>query len=381
MKTYIVVLDSLGIGELPDAEKYGDRGSNTLKSITVSEKFSADTLASLGLFNIDGIDFGAPAEAPKGAYCRLAELSNAKDTVCGHWEMCGIISEKPLPTFPEGFPKEIIDKFSALTGRKILCNLPYSGTQVINDYGDEHEKTGALIVYTSADSVFQIAANEEVVPIKQLYEYCEAAREMLCGEYAVGRVIARPYRIIDGKRVRTHNRHDYALKPPQTTLLDILKSNGKDVISIGKISDIFSGSGITESIKTAGNDDGMEKLISVARRAWDGLCFVNLVDFDAVYGHRNDTDGYAEAISRFDSQLKTFLSYLGEDDVVFLTSDHGCDPATDSTDHSREYAFLIMYGKNIKPINYGTRNTFADIGKTVARLLNVDNSLVGQSLL
>ena len=379
-RIFLIVLDSFGIGALPDADEYGDKDSNTFKSCFLQKGFSVPTLKKLGLFNIDGVDFGEKEKKPTAAFGRLREASKGKDTTTGHWEICGIISQKAMPTYPNGFPKEIIDEFSRLTGRGVLCNKPYSGTKVIADYGKEHLKTGALIVYTSADSVFQIAAHESIVPPEKLYEYCKTARKLLCGENAVGRVIARPF---EGEYPfnRTARRHDFSLAPPEKTLLDCISENGLDVISVGKIYDIFAGKGIGESYPTKSNEDGMEKTEALLQKDFHGLCFVNLVDFDMVYGHRNDAAGYARAVSAFDRWLSVFLKKIGDTDVVIITADHGCDPLTQSTDHSREYIPLLIYGKNIKPCNLGTRETYADIGKTVAELLEVKNDIAGKSFI
>ena len=378
-RVFLIVLDSFGIGELPDASEYGDKGSNTLKSCFLQKDFYVPTMKRLGLFNIDGVDFGEKTENPAAAYGRLKEASKGKDTTTGHWEICGIISEKAMPTYPDGFPQEILDEFSLLTGRGILCNKPYSGTKVIADYGEEHLRTGALIVYTSADSVFQIAAHESIVPPEQLYEYCKIARRLLCGDHAVGRVIARPF---EGELPfkRTARRHDFSLEPPKKTLLNYLSESGLDVISVGKIYDIFAGKGITESHPTKSNADGMKQTSDLLKRDFHGLCFVNLVDFDMVYGHRNDAVGYAKALTEFDGWLSDFLKNINDDDVVMITADHGCDPLTESTDHSREYIPLLIYGKTIKPINLGTRETYADIGKTVGELFGLDCDISGESL-
>lgn len=380
-RVFLIVLDSLGIGELPDADRYNDEGSNTLKAISESKKFNISTLNRLGMFNIDGVDSVSGTDKSEAAYGRFAEKSQGKDTTIGHWEISGLISEKPLPTYPDGFPDEVISEFEKRTGTGVLCNKPYSGTQVIADYGEEHMKTGKLIVYTSADSVFQIAAHEEIVPVEKLYEYCSIAREMLVGEHGVGRVIARPFVGEVGNFTRTSNRHDFSLVPPRGTLLDVLKNAGKDVIAVGKISDIFAGRGVTEKITTKGNADGMAKTLECADKDFEGLCFVNLVDFDMLYGHRNDVDGYAQALTDFDKWLPEFMDKMLEGDVLMITSDHGCDPSTPSTDHSREYTFLIMYGEKIKPVNLGTQNSFANIGKTIADIFGIENKLDGESFI
>ena len=379
-RVFLIVLDSFGIGEMPDSEKYNDKGSNTLLSIRKSEYFNALNLTNLGLFNIDGV--GGGVDNPSGAYGRIGESSNGKDTTVGHWEIAGIVSKKPLPTYPNGFPKEVISKFEELTGKKVLCNKPYSGTEVIKDYGKEHIKTGDLIVYTSQDSVFQIASHEDVVPVKELYRYCEIARELLTGEHSVGRVIARPF-TGEYPFVRTANRHDYSLLPPSDTMLNYLKNSGYDVIGVGKINDIFASSGITESYKTKDNLDGINKTIELTKKDFNGLCFVNLVDFDSKYGHRNDVDGYAKAISEFDEFLPNIIKGLNSNDILIITADHGCDPSTVSTDHSREYVPILVYGNTIKGgVNLNTRNTFSDIAKTILEYFNIKESeLSGSSFL
>lgn len=381
-RVFLIVLDSFGIGELPDAADYGDVGSNTLAAIAKSAKFDMPNMASLGFFNIDGVGCKPAADKPKGAFARLTERSKGKDTTIGHWEIAGIYSPKPLPTFPQGFPQELLDKFSQATGRGVLCNKPYSGTQVITDYGREHVETGKLIVYTSADSVFQIAAHESVVPVETLYEYCRIARELLTGDYAVGRVIARPFEGEYPNFKRTTNRHDFSLLPPQPTMLDALKENGHDVIAVGKINDIFAGRGVTKSIHTTGNADGMQKTLALSGEDFSGLCFVNLVDYDMLYGHRNDIEGYAAAATAFDRWLPSFIEKMRSDDILMITADHGCDPSTPSTDHSREYTPLIIYGAPVKPgANLGTRPTFADISATILDYLGTANNGTGQSTL
>ena len=365
MRVFLTVLDSFGIGELSDAEKFGDKGSNTLKACFKSGKLNIPNMARLGLFNIDGIDYGDRENSPIGAYGKMLEKSNGKDTTVGHWEIAGVVSQEPLPTYPNGFPDEVINEFEKKTGRKVLCNKPYSGTDVIRDYGEEHLKTGNLIVYTSADSVFQVAAHESIVPIEELYRYCHIARELLQGKHGVGRIIARPF---EGEYPfkRTSRRHDYSLTPPAKTMPDIMKEKGFDVISVGKIFDIFAGQGFTESYPTANNEDGMDKTLGIAKRDFNGLCFVNLVDFDMVYGHRNDLQGYARAMTAFDKRLGELLPLLKEDDLLIITADHGCDPVTPSTDHSREYTPMLAYGEKLKKgVNLGVRDSFADIGSTI----------------
>ncbi len=330
-RVFLIVLDSVGIGEMPDSAQYGDEGSNTLAACTRSDKLDIPNLRQMGIFNIQGVGCGTPVEHPTGAVARLAEASKGKDTTIGHWEISGVISPKPLPTYPDGFPMELLEEFSRRTGRGWLCNKPYSGTQLLTDYGREHVETGKLIVYTSADSVFQIAAHEDVVPVPELYRCCEIARELLCGEHGVGRVIARPFVGTYPDYTRTPNRHDYSLQPPGDTVLDAIKAAGLDCIGVGKINDIFAGRGITEFVRTKSNADGMEKTFGYARKDFHGLCFVNLVDFDMVYGHRNDVEGYAGALTQFDRQLGQLLPMLREDDLLIITADHGCDPSTPST--------------------------------------------------
>lgn len=380
---FLLVLDSLGIGALPDAHLYEDAGCNTLRSISGSAHFEAGNLRELGLFNIDGVTCGEAVPAPSGAFARLAEVSKGKDTTIGHWEIAGVESKRPLPTYPNGFPEEIIRAFEAATGRKTLCNLPYSGTDVIRDYGERHVQTGDLIVYTSADSVFQVAAHEDVVPIEQLYGYCEQARAILTGEHAVGRVIARPFVGRAPNFTRTSNRHDFSLAPPATTMLDELAQSGKDVLSVGKIVDIFAGRGITDFVRTRNNDDGIARTMEMLDRDFEGLCFVNLVDFDMVYGHRNDVDGYAKALASFDRALEEILAKLRAEDILMITADHGCDPGDESTDHTREYVPLLMCGKPLKPgVNLGTRRTFSDIGATILEYLGVEpQKIKGESML
>ena len=381
MRVFLIVLDSFGAGNAPDAAAFGDEGSNTFKACYNFGKLNIPNMKKLGLFNIDGVDFGEREKEPLGAYARLVEESAGKDTTIGHWEIAGIISEKPLPVFPDGFPDEVIKEFERRTGRKTLCNKPYSGTEVIKDYGAEHMKTGALIVYTSADSVFQVAANENVVPVKKLYEYCEIARDILKGDYAVGRVIARPFVGTSSENfARTSNRHDFSLLPPSKTMLDILKDNGKDVLSVGKIIDIFAGQGITEFVRTVSNADGMVKTAEFQKKDFDGLCFVNLVDFDMKYGHRNDVAGYTSALNEFDIALGDFMKNMREDDVLMLTADHGCDPSTPSTDHSRECVPLIICGNNVKSGNLGTRKGFTCIAKTILSMFNLKNTFFGEDL-
>ena len=376
-RVFIIVLDSLGIGAEPDAADFGDVGANTLRSVSAGKGFAIPHLLEAGMGNLDGVDYLPRTDKPTAALARLRERSRGKDTTIGHWELAGVVSPTPLPTYPDGFPAEVLDAFTQATGRGVLCNKPYSGTEVIKDYGEEHLKTGKLIVYTSADSVFQIAAHESLVPPEQLYEYCRAARKILQGEHGVGRVIARPF---EGEWPfrRTTNRHDFSLIPPRT-MLNAISEQGQAAIGVGKINDIFAGSGVTESMPTRGNTDGLAKTLALADRDFQGLCFVNLVDFDMLYGHRQDPDGYAAALAEFDRWLPDFLAKLGPEDAVFITADHGCDPSDQSTDHTREYVPLLALGQGIRPVNLGTRSTFADLAATVCELLGVAFETPGES--
>ena len=380
-RVFLFVLDSCGCGAMPDAAAFGDRNVNTIKRIAGSPYFKADNLLKMGLGNIDGLSFLGVEPSPTAMTARLAERSAGKDTTIGHWEIAGLISEKPLPTYPEGFPEEVLAAFSAATGRGVLCNRPYSGTDVIRDYGGEHLKTGDLIVYTSADSVFQIAAHEDIVPTEQLYDYCRAARKILTGPHAVGRVIARPF---TGAYpfTRTANRHDFSLEPPGDTLLDALKAAGKTVYAVGKIADIFADRGVTEKVYTHSNAEGMARASEALQKDFEGLCFINLVDYDMLYGHRRDIDGYARAFAAFDDFLPSFTSAMRQDDLLMITADHGCDPGyTATTDHTREYTPLIVYGKDVTPGDRGTQPTFAAIAATAAAYLGVPFSCPGKSLL
>ena len=381
-RVFLIVLDSFGIGEMEDAAAYGDYDVNTLRSVSASPFFHMPNMKRLGLFNLDGVAAPDKEEKPLGRIARLKERSKGKDTTIGHFEIAGVYSSSPLPTYPEGFPREILEEFSLACGRKVLCNKPYSGTEVIKDYGKEHMETGALIVYTSADSVFQIAAHEEIVPVEQLYEYCKIARRILTGEHGVGRVIARPFIGEPGNFTRTSRRHDYSIEPPAVTMLDQLSAAGKSVIGVGKINDIYAGKGITEYVYTSGNADGIEKTLEYLDKDFEGLCFVNLVDYDSLYGHRRDVDGYAKALSYFDENLPEIMGKLREDDILIITADHGCDPGYDkTTDHTREYVPMLMYGKKIVPENLGTRDTFADIGATVLDYFGIEPQFSGESLL
>ena len=368
-RVFIIVMDSMGVGEAPDAALFHDEGSNTLGAIRKDPHFDCPNLASLGLFNIEGV--GGGVASPTACFARMTEASMGKDTTIGHWEISGLISKDPLPTYPHGFPAEIIDEFSRLTGRGVLCNLPYSGTDVIRDYGREQLATGKLIVYTSADSVFQIAAHEDLVPVEELYRYCEIARKLLVGKHGVGRVIARPF-TGEWPYQRTPRRHDFSLEPPKKTMPDLVKEAGLASIPVGKIYDIFAGRGMSDCNRTVNNEDGMDKTMAIAERDFTGLCFVNLVDFDMTYGHRNDVPGYAAAMTAFDRRLGEFLPKMREDDYLIITADHGCDPSTPSTDHSREYTPMIFFGRKLrKGVDLGTRKTFADISATVLDILGV----------
>ncbi len=382
-RIFIIVLDSFGIGEMPDAADYGDQGANTLGAVKKSPAFRMENMKRLGLFQIEGTgcrEAGTPVPAFWGAVARMKEQSRGKDTTIGHWEISGLVSEKPLPVFPEGFPEELLEQLRKRTGRGILCNRPYSGTEVIRDYGREHLETGDLIVYTSADSVLQIAAHEELVPPEQLYAYCRAAREICRGSWGVGRVIARPFIGSWPDFTRTANRHDFSLEPPAPTMLELLKEAGKEVIAVGKINDIFAGKGITEAVRTKNNKEGIDRTLEYMKKDFEGLCFVNLVDFDMLYGHRNDRDGYAEALAYFDSRLPELEAAMREEDILMITADHGCDPDTPSTDHSREYTPLIIAGKPcLKGISLGTRSSFADIAAIVLDYFGVKIKCAGTS--
>lgn len=373
MRIFWIVLDSAGIGDAPDAALFGDEGSNTIKRCYDSGKLKVPNMKRLGLFNIDRMTYGEPVQNPEGGYARLKEESMGKDTTTGHWEMAGMISKQPFPTYPEGFPEEIIEEFEEKTRRKVLCNLPYSGTEVLKVYGKEHVETGNLIVYTSADSVFQIAAHEDVVPVETLYEYCKIARQMLQGRHAVARVIARPFTGTYPEYVRTERRHDFSLEPKEETILDAAKKAGKDVIGVGKISDIFAGKGIARTTPNHGNRKNMEKVFEIAREEFDGICYINLVDFDMLYGHRRDIAGYTNALNEFDEQLGTLLDIMKPDDNLFITADHGCDPGYKGTDHTRECVPLLYYGsEKCMERNLGIRESYADIAATIAEMLNIE---------
>lgn len=379
-RVFIIVLDSFGIGELPDAANFGDAGSNTLAAICTSKAYNTPNLAKLGLFNIEGVSCRPGVADPQGSFARMAEKSAGKDTTVGHWEIAGIISPEPMPTYPDGFPPEVIDEFVSLTGQGILCNKAASGTQVLLDYGHEHVETGKLIVYTSADSVFQIAAHEDVVPVNQLYKYCGIARGMLQGKHGVGRVIARPFAGTYPNYLRTPRRHDFSLLPPKETMLDKFMANGFDTLGVGKIYDIFAGRGVSNTCKTEGNTDGMRQTLDIMDTDFKGLCFVNLVDFDMLYGHRNNIDGYAGAVTEFDLWLSRCLAKMRRDDVLFITADHGCDPSTKSTDHSREYTPLLVCGDQVrKGADLKTRETFADLSATVLDMFSLPQETAGTS--
>ena len=374
-RAILIVLDSVGIGELPDAADFGDVGSNTLGNITKKcGGISLPNLSKLGLGKIDGINYLPVPEQVDGSYARMSEVSNGKDTITGHWELAGLQLSKPFPTYPEGFPQEVLDEFTRLTGRGVLANCAASGTEIIKQYGEEHMKTGKLIVYTSADSVFQIAAHEDLVPIDELYRICQIARDMLKDEHMVGRVIARPFVGEPGNFTRTSNRRDYSAAPASDTILDKLSQKGLDVIAVGKIEDIFSKKGITKADHTKSNMHGVDMTIDFMKQQNKGLIFTNLVDFDMLFGHRNNAQGYKEALEEFDKRLPEIIEAMKEDDVLIITADHGCDPTTESTDHSREYVPLLIYGNNIKSdVNLGTRGTFADVASTLADMFGAEN--------
>lgn len=382
-RAFIIVLDSFGIGAEPDAKEFGDGDCNTLRSISSSKEYDTPNMKKIGLFNIDGVGCGTPEAQPIGAFARLRELSRGKDTTTGHWEIAGIVSERPMPTYPDGFPPEVIAELEKAFGRKIICNKPYSGTQVIHDYGREQKETGALIVYTSADSVLQIAAHEDDVPVEQLYDYCRTARKIMQGEHGVGRIIARPYVGEYPNYTRTPRRHDFSLDPTGDTMMDALARKGFATIGVGKISDIFAGRSISRTLGiNKNNEDGMEKILKLMDEDFTGLAFVNFVDFDMQYGHRRNIDGYAKAATVFDRQLGEFMAKMKDDDILMITADHGCDPGAPGTDHTREYVPLLMYGKHVKAgLNLGTYPTFAMIGATISDMFGADLYTKGESLL
>lgn len=380
-RIFLIVLDSVGIGALPDAHLYGDEGTNTLLSCCKTGLLDIPNMIKLGLSQIEGCEYLGKSENPLASFGRCREKSKGKDTTTGHWEIAGLVLDRAFPTYPDGFPKEILDEFEKQTGRKVLCNKPYSGTEVIKDYGEQHMKTGALIVYTSSDSVFQIAAHEDIVPVETLYEYCRIARKILVGDHALGRVIARPFIGKVGEFTRTNNRRDFSVEPTGETLLDLLKKNGLDIISVGKINDIFATVGITKDTDSHGNTECMEMTLKMLEKDFNGLCFINLVDFDSSYGHRNNAVGYAEELNRFDKHLGNILPKLRDDDILIITADHGCDPGDISTDHTREYTPLLVYGKNVKPKNLGTRRSFSDIAASIAEYFGIEYNLCGISFL
>ena len=380
-RVFLIVLDSVGIGALPDAHLYSDQGTNTLLSCYKTGLLDIPNLKRMGISSIEGCEYLGKIDKPLASFGRCMEKSRGKDTTTGHWEIAGLVLDRAFPTYPDGFPKEILDEFERQTRRKVLCNKPYSGTEVIKDYGKEHMETGALIVYTSSDSVFQIAAHEDLVPPETLYEYCRIARKILVGKHSVGRVIARPFVGEVGAFVRTNNRRDFSVEPTGETVLDLLKNSGFDVISVGKINDIFACCGITKDTDSHGNTECMEMTLKMLDEDFNGLCFVNLVDFDSSFGHRNNAVGYAEELNRFDKHLGEILSKLREDDLLVITADHGCDPGDISTDHTREHTPLLVYGKNIKAQNLGTRESFCDIAATISEYLGVQYNLHGKSFM
>lgn len=386
-RAIIIVLDSVGIGELPDAADFGDVGSNTLVNIKKARpETSLPNMAALGLGNIQGEDIHllGKVDAPKGCYCKMAEKSIGKDTTTGHWEIAGIVTANPFPTYTEtGFPKEIMDAFEAAIGTKTLGNYSASGTEIIKELGEEHMKTGYPIVYTSADSVFQIAAHEEIIPLDRLYEICGIARKILTGEHGVARVIARPFVGTPAEGfTRTKNRKDFSLEPTGVTILDLAKEKGMEVVAIGKIEDIFEHRGMTKTDHTTNNADGIEKTIQYMKEEFEGILFTNLVDTDMVYGHRNDVEGYAGALEYFDGKLPEIMAQLKEDDILIVTADHGCDPTTPSTDHSREYVPVLICGEKVKEgVDLGIRKGFTDLGQTVADYLGLDAAFDAESFL
>ncbi len=380
-RVFLIVLDSVGAGEAPDASRFGDGGAFTLRSCFLTGELKIPNMISMGLGNAEGLSFLGVCPNPTAAYGKMREVSDGKDTTIGHWEIAGRISKRPLPTFPNGFPETFLDAFSGRVGRGWLCNRPYSGTEVIRDFGEEHLHTGKLIVYTSADSVFQIAAHVDAVPLEELNSICETAREMLTGELGVGRVIARPFEGAAPDFRRTADRRDYSLEPPVGMLTDAVLESGLDSISVGKIVDIFAGRGFTRSIRTHSNREGMEALSALAGEDFSGLCFANLVDFDSLWGHRRDAVAYARGLSEFDRWLGSFLPLLREDDALIVTADHGCDPDfRASTDHTREYVPILVKARGMEGTDLGIRDTFSDVAATVAKLLRVDFSCDGRAL-
>ena len=381
-KVILIVTDSMGIGALPDAANYGDAGADTFGHILENKKdMKTPNLIKMGIANIDGVSWkGAAVKDPVGAFGKMAEISKGKDTITGHWEIAGIYTDTPFKTYPDGFPESFIKAFENAIGTEVLGNYPASGTEIIEQLGPEHEATGKPIVYTSADSVFQIAANTDVIPLEKLYEICEEARRLLVGDVACGRVIARPYVIENGKRTRTSDRRDYAVSPPEDTVLDKVKAAGKTVYAVGKISDIFNGKGVTQAVHTDNNMDGVDKTIQALGMDFDGFVFTNLVDFDSKYGHRRDPQGYGQCIEEFDARLPEIMGAMGEDDVLMICADHGNDPVHSGFDHTREYVPLLVYGKKVKAgANLGIRKTFADVGATVADILGAEAPSIGES--
>ncbi|MBS7307959.1 MAG: phosphopentomutase [Eubacteriales bacterium] len=382
-RAILIILDSVGIGALPDAAEFGDKGANTLGNIYRARGgINLPNLYALGLANIDGALMGKGVAAPAGAFGKAAEITKAKDTTCGHWEISGLLMDKPFQVFPNGFPEKLMHEFEEKIGRKTLCNFPASGTAIINEYGDEHMRTGYPIVYTSADSVFQVAAHEDVIPLEELYKICETARELLYGDYFVGRVIARPFIGSNGKYTRTENRRDYAVEPTGDTILDALTREGKKTIAIGKIEDIFAHRGITVADHTKNNHDGIEATIKYISEGEGDFIFTNLVDFDMLYGHRNDVEGYAKALEYFDEQLTRIIEEMKDGDILIISADHGCDPTYPGTDHTREYIPVLACGDSIEPgTNLGVLDSFADIGASIYEYLTDKKWAVGDSFL
>ncbi len=381
-KVVLIVTDSMGVGALPDAADYGDIGADTFGHILEKNRDpKIPNLKKLGIGNIDDVAWSDLACAePMGAFGKMAEISRGKDTITGHWEIAGIYTDTPFKTYPDGFPQSFISEFEKNIGVGVLGNYPTSGTEVIEKLGPEHEATGKPIVYTSADSVFQIAANIDVIPLQRLYEICEEARRLLVGDVACGRVIARPYVIKDGKRIRTSDRKDYAVSPPEDTVLDKIKQAGKTVYAVGKISDIFNGKGVTKAVHTDNNMDGVDKTIEALKMDFDGFVFTNLVDFDSQYGHRRDPVGYGKCIEEFDARIPEIIKTLCDDDILMICADHGNDPVHSGFDHTREYVPLLVYGKKVKAgVNLGIRNSFADIGATAADILGAEQTNIGES--
>lgn len=381
-RVILMVLDSVGIGEMPDAEEYGDRGAATLQNIAAEiGGLKLPNLEKMGLGKIENIAGLSSEIEAEGAYAKAAEKSKGKDTTTGHWEIAGLISETPFPTYPDGFPAEIMDQFHQAIGSDSLANKPASGTVIIEELGQEHMQTGKPIVYTSADSVFQIAAHEEIIPVEELYDYCKKARAILQGEDAVARVIARPFVGKPGNFERTEKRKDFSLAPPKPTILDHLKAQGLEVNAVGKITYIFNHSGITDSVTTTDNMDGVDKTLAYMDTTEQGLIFSNLVDFDQNYGHRRNIEGYAEALKNFDQRIPEIKAKMKEDDLLIITADHGCDPSYEGSDHTREYVPILIYGKNvIKDLDLGIRNSFSDIAASIANIFDLDGEISGEEI-